>query len=191
MNNLKYIEALKYKNSITRQALLQKAEHGSKTEQTDQTNQTSHNIDGKYNPDVTSSYMNMIDRNKNINYNFTNETWKPIIGSINKEIITKDDLVLQVEKPNFDKIRDTYIQQMLEREKEREEVERLVQEYENNNNLNKEVQETINKPIEVNAEQLSSIENTFTELKKNSLNDDNIKKSMSDLDLLMKSINDL
>jgi hypothetical protein len=57
--------------------------------------------------------------------------------------------------------------------------------------LNKEVQETINKPIEVNAEQLSSIENTFTELKKNSLNDDNIKKSMSDLDLLMKSINDL
>jgi hypothetical protein len=171
--------------------LLQKAEHASKTEQTDQTNQTSHNIDGKYNPDVTSSYMNMIDRNKNINYNFTNETWKPIIGSINKEIITKDDLVLQVEKPNFDKIRDTYIQQMLEREKEREEVERLVQEYENNNNLNKEVQETINKPIEVNAEQLSSIENTFTELKKNSLNDDNIKKSMSDLDLLMKSINDL
>ena len=43
MNNLKYIEALKYKNSITRQALLQKAEHASKT---DQTSQTSHNIDG-------------------------------------------------------------------------------------------------------------------------------------------------
>jgi len=61
MNNLKYIEALKYKNSITRQALLQKAEHASKTNQTDQTDQTSHNIDGKYNPDVTSSYMNMIE----------------------------------------------------------------------------------------------------------------------------------
>lgn len=188
MNNLKYIEALKYKNSLTKQALLQKAEKNTQTEQTDR---TSHNTDGKYNPDVTSNYMNMIDRNKNMNYNFTNETWKPIIGSINKEIITKDDLVLQVEKPNFDKIRDTYTQQLLEREREREEVERLVQEYEKNNNINKEIQETINKPIEVNTEQLSSIDNTFVELKKNSLNDDNIKKSISDLDLLMKSINEL
>lgn len=191
MNNLKYIEALKYKNNLAKKALSQRIEQTDQNNQAEQTERVNHNTDGKYNPDVTSNYMNMIDRNKNINYNFTNETWKPIIGSIKKEIITKDDLVLQVEKPNFDKIRDTYTQQMLEREREREEVKKLVMVYEKNSNINKEIQETINRPIEVNAEQLSSIENTFTELKKDSLNDDNIKKSMSDLDLLMKSINEL
>jgi hypothetical protein len=163
-----------------------------------------HTIDvNKYNPDINNKYDNVEKIRKEKNYTFSNAVWKPIIGSIDKQKISEDDLKINLEKPNHQLIKSRYEQEMEEREKEKERVKKLADDYAKENNIYKNTtMDEIQKPIELNDEDkaLQNIDNTFIELKQNANNiikdGDNIdqevlKASINQLDELMKSIQDL
>lgn len=148
----------------------------------------------KYNPDIIDNHSNFIKKREDINYNFSNTVWKPIIGSITKTNITTDDLLIEIPDINIEEINSSYEYQLEERQKEKELAEQLSQEYAKNN-IN-EIPE-----LETNPETETEIENnTFIDLKitaneilkdTNNINTDLIMESISNLDNLLDAINNL
>jgi hypothetical protein len=157
----------------------------------------------KYNPDIEQNYGVVENKRTNDTFIYSTNMWKPIIGSINKDKIIEDDFKIQIEKPDFEKIKSTYEIQIEQRQKEKELAEKLAKEYAIANNLNNPVMEEINKPIEVAQEDLSNlsnIDNTFIELKTyaqdmlkdtNNLDIETIRNSVLKLDDFLNSVKNL
>ena len=198
MNNSQFINSLRNKNiraNLINQQQIKQTSISRAESDSNQTNQSAilHNIDDKYNPDVAKSYDNSLSNRKNSSFEHTNNMWKPIIGSISKTNITADDLTLKFEKPDHNKIKNIYEEQMQERLREMEIAKKMAEDYARANNLNKEVMEEIQKPIQLNEEEqktLSSIDNTFIELKNNA-KDILTNKDSVDTSLIMESISKL
>jgi len=136
--------------------------------------------DNKFNPDVHQNYEQLIQKRDKINYTHSTDVWKPIIGSIDKINISKDDLKIKIDKPNFNNIKSKYEQQLEEREKEKIIANTLTKEYNNSNKKNyiPNIKIEIDKPLD-----------SFVELKTSSLNikdKDNIDNS-----IILESINKL
>ena len=201
MNKSQFINSLKNKN-IRAAVINQQQNKQSSTNQPENVSNQSNlsnqtvilqNIDDKYNPDVSKSYDNSLSNRKNTSYEHTNNIWKPIIGSVSKTNITVDDLVLNFEKPDHNKIKNIYEEQMQERLREMEIAKKMAEDYARANNLNKEIMEEIQKPIQLNEEEqkaLSSIDNTFIELKNNA-KDILTNKDSVDTNIIMESISKL
>jgi hypothetical protein len=196
MNNRTVLNNLKSKNSIKQN--VQK-----KNSMQHEINQYSSN--GKYNPDVRNNYSNREDTINTSNYEYSPEMWKPIIGSIEKSKITKDDLVVEIDKPNTEKIMSDYDQRIDELKNEKKLVEQKIKQYAIEHpilNDDPNMKE-INKPIEVDStiiKNITSIDDTFIELKKTShdiiKNTDNIDPNLIDesvirLDKLLNDIKNL
>ena len=157
----------------------------------------------KYNPDINNKYDNVEKIRKEKNFTFSPIVWKPIIGSVNKEKISEEDLKIEFEKPNHQLIKSNYAKEIEEREKEKERVKQLANEYAKENNIYKNTtMNEIEKVIELNDHDkaLQNIDNTFSELKQNAnnivkdgdnINQEILKASINQLDELMKSIQEL
>lgn len=198
MNNSVFINQLKQKNPQQNQQ--QNPQHNLQQSVNDSNKQ----LLNKFNPDVNNNYDRVENsRKQNVNsYTYTNNVWKPIIGSVDKIKITENDLKIELEKPNHVLIKSKYEQEMEERIREKEMAKKLAEEYAKENNLYANpVMDEIQKPIEVeqNSELIQNIDNTFIELKQNANNilkdnevdQDALLASMNNLDELMKSIQDL
>ena len=148
------------------------------------------NSNEKYNPDIKKSYDLLLDKRKNINMSYSNDVWKPIIGSINKSNISKDDLKVKIDKPDYNNIKSKYELELEEREKEKILADKLTKEY---NNLNKqeyisEVKIDIEKPFESFIE----LKTTSLEIKnKNEIDNSKILESINKLDNLLDTIKNL
>jgi hypothetical protein len=142
----------------------------------------------KYNPDIIDNHSNIIKKREDINYNFSNIVWKPIIGSINKTNITTDDLLIEIPDIDPEEINSSYEQQLEEREKEKQLAEKLSQEYAENN-------------LQIPEIEIPELDNnTFIDLKitaneilkdTNNINTDLIMESITKLDDLLDAINNL
>ena len=196
MNNSAFINQLKQKNH---QQSVSEA-----SRQIQSVSEASRQLLHKFNPDVNNNYDRVEKfREQNINsYTYTNNVWKPIIGSVEKIKITENDLKIELEKPNHILIKSKYDQEMDERMREKEMAKQMSEEYAKENNLYANpVMDEIQKPIKVeqNNEMTQNIDNSFFELKQNSNNilkdnevdQDALLASMNNLDDLMKSIQDL
>lgn len=196
MNNRTVLNNLKSKNSI-------KQNVPKKNSMQHEINQPSSN--GKYNPDVRNNYSNREDTRNTSNYEYSPEMWKPIIGSIKRSKITEDDLVVEIDKPNTEKIMSDYDQRIDELKNEKKLVEQKIKQYAIEHpilNDDPNMKE-INKPIEVDStiiKNITSIDDTFIELKKTShdiiKNTDNIDPNLIDesvirLDKLLNDIKNL
>lgn len=205
MNNSAFINQLKQKNPqpSNRQLVGEQNNQSNRNNQSNKNNSDKQLL-SKFNPDVNNNYEKVEKfREQNVNsYTYTNNVWKPIIGSVEKIKITEDDLKIELEKPNHTLIKSKYEQEMEERIKEREMAKQMAEEYAKENNLYANpIMEEIQKPIEVeqNSEMIQNIDNSFIELKQNAnniLKDNEVDQaallaSMNNLDELMKSIQDL
>jgi hypothetical protein len=141
----------------------------------------------KYNPDVYQIYDQLMTKRDNINYNYSKDVWKPIIGSIENINISKDDFKIKIDNPDFNNIKSKYVLELEERGKERLLAEKLSKEY-NDTNKKESIPE-----IKINTEK--SFE-SFIELKTSSLNIKNkndidnskILESIDKLDSLLDTI---
>jgi len=194
MNNLLFINNLKNKNM--KNSYVQQSSDTNTCEYYQ--NPTTINDDNKFNPDVEQNYALINSRRENASFSYSSDMWKPIIGSINKQTITKDDFIIKVEKPSEEQrqeMQSTYEAQMEERLLEKKRAESMALEYNIKNNLDKPKIEKIQIPDNID---LSLINNTFDELKSASANiqsdnidTDAILNSMSKLDDLINSIKNL
>lgn len=131
----------------------------------------------KYNPDVNQNYESLLEKRKNINLSYSNNVWKPIIGSIDKINISKDDLIVKIDKPDFNNIKSKYELLLTERENEKKLTDKLSQEYNLKNNIS-DTKVDIEKSFD-----------SFIELKTSSLNIKN--KDNIDNSIILESINKL
>ena len=206
MNNSAFINQLKQKNhqQSVSEASRQIQSVSEASRQIQSVSEASRQLLHKFNPDVNNNYDRVEKfREQNINsYTYTNNVWKPIIGSVEKIKITENDLKIELEKPNHILIKSKYDQEMDERMREKEMAKQMSEEYAKENNLYANpVMDEIQKPIKVeqNNEMTQNIDNSFFELKQNSNNilkdnevdQDALLASMNNLDDLMKSIQDL
>ena len=77
----------------------------------------------KFNPDIDSNFINAeLKRNSNV-FQYSDNMWKPIIGSISKNIISSEDLKIKIDKPNHIAIKSKYELVLEERNKERKELD--------------------------------------------------------------------
>jgi hypothetical protein len=203
MNNTTFINNLKHKQSNQQNQLNQQQQSQSQlqsqSQSQNQQQQSQPNNINKYNPDVNNNYERIEKgrEEKGKNYTYTNIIWKPIIGSINKDRINKEDLKIDIDKPNHIIINTKYEQEMMNRLVEQEQAKKLSEEYAKINNIYKNpIMDEIKKPI--NETFIEKIDTTFIELKQNSNNIDsnnidhnNLLGSMDNLDELMKSIENL
>jgi hypothetical protein len=141
----------------------------------------------KYNPDVQKNYINTENKRENSKFIYTNQMWKPIIGSIDKTNIITNDFKINVENIDHYKIKSIYEIELAERLKEKKLAEILTQTYTNQNN-------PVNQHDTINE---ANINNTFCELKNsahsilidtNNIDSTSIIKSISNLDNLLNSI---
>ncbi len=154
----------------------------------------------KYNPDVNNKYQSASNKRDNTNYDYTTDIWKPIIGSIKKANIHRDDLKVAIDKVDPSVINNKYQQEIEERQRENERVKQIMEAY------NREMMEKGGMPkpqLELepfDQELLNKVDNTFLELKSNAnditKNNNNIDptllmESIKNLDSLMDSIKDL
>lgn len=147
----------------------------------------------KFNPDVSDEYKRKEDFRDKIkdSYVYTNAVWKPVIGSINKSIITQEDLKVPIEATNTEKIMSRYDLELEERSKEKDIVEQKIEEYNKTNKIEK-----INEQL---PDTITIINNTFEELKssaqnikkKNDITSEDIADSVSKLDKLLNDIKNL
>jgi hypothetical protein len=135
------------------------------------------NSNYKYNPDVINKYSNVLNNRSNLDYNYTTDIWKPIIGSVNKININKDDFKINIDKINEDIINKKYEDEFNKRIQEREKINNIIK----NNNVLLDTNNSNNK-----------LEDTFIELKDNSLNKSNINNINNiDIKTLHNSIDQL
>jgi hypothetical protein len=194
MNNSILINNLKQKKNSSQNN--RQIKNNNKLDLSDTTNT-------KYNPDVEKNYLNIESKRISYDYKYSNHMWKPIIGSIDKKNITTNDLKIDTVKPDYNKIKSNYEIELDERNKERKMAEKSIEEYSKINNLSTINTEKIINSNEINKEDLnnmSNIDNSFTELKRsskdissntNNLNINNIIDSMSKLDILLNSVKNL
>jgi len=162
----------------------------------DQSKLEINNSNQKFNPDVNQKYSNILNKRSVINYQYSNQMWKPIIGSISKSDINSDDLKIKIDKINSAEIKSKYESELENRLKEKILVDKLVEDHSNKNNSLAD----ITKPIELKLDELKNIDNSFIELKnsaKNIISNSNdidssvIMNSIYKLDDLMNSIKNL
>lgn len=134
----------------------------------------------KYNPDVNVRYKNAENNREHASFTYSEEMWKPIIGSVNKKIITTNDMKVNVSKPDTKQIMSKYELELNERKKEMELAKKIL-----NEKNNKKIMDEIKKPIENKS---SNTDNTFIELKANA---QDLKLSTSNIDELMNTIKNL
>jgi len=172
------------------------------------------NINDKFNPDVNQRYSTIMDKRSDTNFSYSNQMWKPIIGSISKSNINSDDFKMteEMKEVTSKNIKAKYEIVLEDRLKEKILADKLALDYtnkkdytnkNNQNNLNnnqKKVLDDITKPIEVKSDELQNIDNSFIELKnsaKNIISKSNdidssvIMDSICKLDDLMNSIKNL
>ena len=198
MNNSVLINNLKQKSNFNRQTSINQPSTFSQNQSSDVSD-----LNTKYNPDVEQNYSNAESKRKSNDFQYSTNMWKPIIGSINKENITTEDLKISIDQPDHILIKSKYEVELEERNKEKELAEKLAEEYAKVNNLNNPITEEIRKPIEIKQEDLnnmSNIDNTFIELKSsaqdmlnntNNLDINTLMDSMSKLDDLLNSVKNL
>jgi hypothetical protein len=154
-------------------------------------NQSSNNQlkSDKYNPDVNTNYEKISSTRSQTTFSYSTDIWKPIIGSIDKTDIKTNDLKINIDKPNYDQIKNNYEQIVKQRQIEKENSIKIIKDY-----------HTINNSIELDKNTLDNNDNSFLELKDNSkkissnnsnIDMDTLLKSMSKLDDIMNSINNL
>ena len=152
----------------------------------------------KYNPDVQTNYINTENKRENSKFIYTNQMWKPIIGSIDKTNIITNDFKINIENIDHYKIKSIYEIELAERLKEKKLAEILTQTYTNQNNpvnqLDTNQNNSVNQLDTINE---ANINNTFCELKNsahnilidtNNIDSTSIIKSISNLDNLLNSI---
>jgi hypothetical protein len=153
------------------------------------------NSNQKFNPDVNQKYSNILNKRSVINYQYSNQMWKPIIGSISKSDINLDDLKIKIDTINSAEIKSKYESELENRLKEKILADKLAEDHSNKNNSL-----DITKPIELKLDELKNIDNSFIELKnsaKNIISNSNdidtsvIMDSIHNLDELMNSIKNL
>lgn len=171
---------------------------------------TEKNDNDKFNPDVIKTHDILDNRRKTTSFEYTNNVWKPIIGSINKQNINADDFKIPIIKPDPIQILSNYEAEMNNRKKEAEIINKKITEMElakkETEIINKESNpEQVNKEIETKKEVkqeplINDISNSFIELKNssqnifknsNNINTTAILESMTKLDELLNSIKNI
>lgn len=131
----------------------------------------------KYNPDVNERYNVANNNRQHALFTYSEEMWKPIIGSVNKKTITKNDMKINIAKPDINQIMSKYDLELNERNKEMELAKKILDEQNRNKIMNE-----IKKPIE---NKTIGTNDTFIELKASS------NKCVQDLKLSTSNINEL
>lgn len=151
------------------------------------------NASNKFNPDVETNLKKVELVRNNINYSYSNDVWKPIIGSINKTKITKSDMLIPIPKTNTKQVMANYEQSLMERENEKNLAKKMAKEYsEKHNKLNvselagaSKVNGTQNVSVETNKPSETrnqDINNDFSELKQ-AANNILSNSNLNDIDL--------
>ena len=141
---------------------------------------------GKFNPDVNHNYEQLMQKRDKLNYNYSTDVWKPIIGSINKTNISKDDLKVKVDNTDFNNIKSKYELKLEEREKEKKIAEQLTQEYNKKNHI-PEIKIEIEKPLDSFIE----LKTSSLEINKDEIDNSKILESINKLDNLLNTIKNM
>jgi hypothetical protein len=139
----------------------------------------------KYNPDVNNNYTILEQNRLNLNYTYSNDVWKPIIGSISNI----NDIKMKLDTVNSDEIKKKYELELENRQKENEIVKQLINEQNKTNS-------TVNATLPVLEINNSNTNKTFDELKEYSLeisekNKSVLMDSMLKLDNILDSLKNL
>lgn len=141
-------------------------------------------INAKYNPDVNNKYIILEQNRTNFNYTYSNDVWKPIIGSITNI----NDIKIKLDTVNSDEIKKKYELELENRKKENEIVKQIIDEQNKTKSI-----VTILPSLEINR---SNVNKTFDELKDSSLeisekNKSVLIDSMLKLDNILDSLKNL
>lgn len=198
MDNRHLVDNLKRKNAKSSSSS-HKSKHGG-----------SNDIIEKFNPDVEEKMSNRKNNRKKTQkeYVYTNIMFKPIIGAVTKEHIQEEDLIVAKVKKitendeEYKIITSNYATSLEKRMKESQMAKQMAEEYAKEHNIKANViMDEIEKPFDVDDEDIAKIENIFEELKKNSsyaVNSNSIdydkaayEATISNFDDLIDKINNL
>lgn len=134
----------------------------------------------KYNPDINNKYILLEQNRTNFNYTYSNDVWKPIIGSVSNI----NDIKIKLDIVNSDEIKKKYELELENRIKENEIVKQMI------NEQNKSVN-AILPTLESNTIN-NNPNKTFDELKEVSSKDKSLlMNSMLKLDNILDSLKNL
>lgn len=110
----------------------------------------------KYNPDVNRKFEQVSRDRDNVNFEFTKQVYKGITNDFPDNVTKPEDLMLKTDPVDFDAIKNKMEDAVREREKQKEEQERILKEM---------AEKKIKKKLEIKAAKTSDVQESHTDMK--------------------------
>lgn len=110
----------------------------------------------KYNPDVSKKYETIQKERDTMAYTFSNKVYKGITNNFPNQINGPDDLKIKAEEPDFNLIKSRMEASIQNREKEKEDQERILKEL---------AEKKLQKKLVINQSTTSTVQESYQDMK--------------------------